>query len=221
MFVGAWRDEKGVFSVVGTIAAVVSTAFAAWQILKVRPTVAKEQYKLQQLESEQLTLVAMAAADSATTLRIYWVGARKDVDLYRSRARRSRRASNVIQWTIIIGSAAATSLTAVSAGTASANGGFKAGAAALSLIVTVAASAGGFFKFRDRSVGQQQAADSIEKEIKASELRIGDYAKFADDDQEVKALQLFAERIEAIKDEQRKRELQLEQSSESKEGRTA
>ncbi|GAA3148340.1 hypothetical protein GCM10020001_084650 [Nonomuraea salmonea] len=72
-----------------------------------------------------------------------------------------------------------------------------------------------FFKFRERSFGQQQTADAIKKHYKAAELRIGEY----EGEDEETALTLFARNVEILKDEQRKRELQLEESTESHETR--
>lgn len=219
MMVGVWRHERGPVSVLGTAAAAFSTLLAGYFIIEARPRIARERFQLQELNQEQVGLAAAAATDASIALRIYWVSSKRDVEAYRRKARLSRRASNLIQWTIIIGSATATSLTAISAGSKTSSVGYRVGAAAVSLLVTIGASAGGFFKFRDRSFNEQQAADAIDKEIKASELRIGDYASLAD--QELEALQLFAQRVEDIKEEQRKRELQLEQSTDSKESQSS
>jgi hypothetical protein len=73
----------------------------------------------------------------------------------------------------------------------------------------------GYFKFRERSMNLQQAADDLEQEYKAVELGIRPYRTF---DREEDRLVEFAERAEHIKDQQRKREQQLEQPPEAKAG---
>lgn len=65
----------------------------------------------------------------------------------------------------------------------------------------------GYYKFRERSMNLQQAADDLEQEHKAVELGIRAYRKVKSDERLVE----FAERAEGIKDVQRKREQQLEQ----------
>jgi len=72
----------------------------------------------------------------------------------------------------------------------------------------------GYYKFRERSMNLQQAADDLEQEHKAVELGIRAYRAVAEEERLVH----FAERAEAIKDEQRKREQQLEQPPEGREG---
>jgi hypothetical protein len=82
-------------------------------------------------------------------------------------------------------------------------------AAVISALVSISAAFTGYFKFRDRGFNQQQTADAIEKEFNSAELLIWDYRSLSADE----ALTLLAQRVEALKEEQRKRELQLEQSS--------
>jgi hypothetical protein len=74
--------------------------------------------------------------------------------------------------------------------------------------VSISAGFTGYFKYRERSFNQQQTADAIAREAKAVELGIGDYAV-----PEEEALKMFAQKVEDLKEEQRKKELQLEQTS--------
>ena len=80
-------------------------------------------------------------------------------------------------------------------------------AVAVSFMVGLSAGMTGYYKFRERSMNRQQAADDLEQEHKAVELGIRACLKLPESDRLVK----FAERAEGIKDEQRKREQQLEQ----------
>jgi hypothetical protein len=135
-------------------------------------------------------------------------------DDYRSGAQRYRNRHNRFQITVIVGSI----LTSV-ASTASAQGAWSWIAVALSAAVSVSAGVISYFKFRERSMNLQQTADSIELEIQAFTLRINHYSASRLPPEE--AAQRFAETIEQIKDEQRKKELQLEQPPEAQQGNTA
>ncbi len=74
----------------------------------------------------------------------------------------------------------------------------------------------GYFKFRDRGYNAQLTANAIESEKKDFELGINDY--------EEKPLEvartLFVKRVRNLINEQKKRQLQLEQSSDDHETRT-
>lgn len=82
----------------------------------------------------------------------------------------------------------------------------------LSLSVSFLTALTALFRFRDRGFNLQQTADSIKFEVSASELRIFDYKGLSDE----KALEELSERVARLTDEQRKRQQQLEQSSETK-----
>ncbi|MGH9632215.1 MAG: DUF4231 domain-containing protein [Bryobacteraceae bacterium] len=125
----------------------------------------------------------------------------------RKRAAHNRRIHNTFQAAIIIGSILVTSLTSAMAG----DSPFNWITIAVSILITASAGLSSYFKFRERGFSQQQTANAAEKEYNAFELRIHDY------DEEIdapKAARLFAERLEALKEEQRNRELQMEQSPE-------
>ncbi|MCT9931814.1 DUF4231 domain-containing protein [Planotetraspora sp. A-T 1434] len=213
MLVGIWANYRDTFSVIGTIAALVSTAVASIFLLKARPEIDEVRYKLHELQAQHRNLAASQEADSLVALRIYRVSALDDVHDLERRASRNRRTANLFQWAIIVGSVSATSLTGAAATNPNTQDWFRWLAAAISAVVSVSAGATGFFKFRERSFGQQQTADAIKKHYKAVELGIGEY----EGDDENVALGRFAQNVEALKDEQRKRELQLEESTESRE----
>ncbi|MCO5992990.1 DUF4231 domain-containing protein [Actinoallomurus rhizosphaericola] len=210
MLVGVWTHYRGPFTILGLAGSLISTAFAGWQIFKMRPTVASTQYELLVLQTQRLHLAAAEESDPVAALRIYRLSALDDVERYRKLARRNRRYSNLLQWLIIVGSVTATSLTSASTGNAGYQQYFRWSAAGVSALVSMAAALVGYFKFRERGFNQQQTADAIEKHYRGAELRIEEYSE----GDEKRVLQLFAQNVEVLKDEQRKRELQLEQSSE-------
>lgn len=203
--VGLWRSYPLPFSYIGLIIGLVSTSAAVWLILRSRPDLGQMEHELGVEETKYLHLVAEAELDARSALRVYRAGSRTDIEEYRRLAAGNRRVHNLFQWIIIVGSIAVTSITSASIEDKwySWIGVVTAG------LVSVSAGLTGYFKYRERSFNQQQTADAIEKEHRAVELMIGDY----DTDDETKALKAFAKKVEDLKEEQRKRELQLEQSS--------
>jgi hypothetical protein len=79
--------------------------------------------------------------------------------------------------------------------------------------VGVTTGVNGYYKFRERSFNLQQAADLIEREYHSVALRVGRYANC---DTESEAYRIFAQQVESIRDEQNKRQQQLEQPVETK-----
>ncbi|MEQ4305028.1 DUF4231 domain-containing protein [Plantactinospora sp. B6F1] len=126
----------------------------------------------------------------------------------RRSAASNRRIHNTFQAAIILGSIVVTSLTSAMASSSPLNWI----TVVVSVLVSASAGLSSYFKFRERGFNLQQTANAVEKEYNSVELRIHDYGQYADDDEA--AMRLFAERVEALKEEQRNRELQLEQSPE-------
>jgi uncharacterized membrane protein len=218
LLVGVWTNYRGPFSIIGFVAVTTSTAFASWHILKMRPEIGQKEYGLLVLQTKRLHLAAAEEADPSIALRIYKVKALDDLEQYRRSARRSRRSANLLQWTIIVGSVTATSLTSANTASSGSLQSFRWIAAVVSAVVSIAAGVTGFFKFRERSFNQQLTADAIDKHYKAVDLGIGEYHNLTENER----LSKFAQQIEELKDEQRKRELQLEQStSDRREHQTA
>jgi len=141
-------------------------------------------------------------------LRRYREDAQEVIDDYRRGADHYRKIHNIYQSIVIVGSILTTSVTSA-AGQIPA---FRWTAPVLSLVVGVSAGMIGYFKFRERSLNLQQTADEIEHQCKSVDLRIGPYRRLVDDHRT--ALVEFAEVVERLKDEQRKREQQLEQPPE-------
>lgn len=202
--VGLWNSYPLWFSWAGLLAGLISTSFAVWMILGNRPELGSMEHQLGVLETEHLRMVAAAQLDARSALRIYRAGSRSDVEEYRKLAARNRRVHNLFQGVIIVGSILVTSITSASAE----DKWYSWIGVVTAALVSVSAGFTGYFKYRERSFNQQQTADAIEKEYKAVELMIGDY-----NTKEEEALKAFAKKVEDLKEEQRKRELQLEQSS--------
>ncbi|HEY8371192.1 MAG TPA: DUF4231 domain-containing protein [Pseudonocardiaceae bacterium] len=204
-FYGIWTTSRTPFSYVGLIAGVGSTAAAAWLILKHRPEIAKQAYELTQLENKHMLAVSAFKRNVQRSLRLYLVASRRDIESYRRSAARNRRVHNIFQGIIIVGSITVTSLTS----TGLENPFARWSSVVLSALVSISAGFTGYFKFRERAFCQQQTADAIEKEFNAFDLRVGDYGR----KREEEILKIYATRVEALKEEQRKRELQLEHVS--------
>jgi hypothetical protein len=128
------------------------------------------------------------------------------VEEYRADANRNRRIANDLQSVIIIGSLITTSTTSA-IGQAP---WIRWAAVVASLLVAGSAGIAGFFKFRERAMNQRQTADAIEHEYNAADLGIKRYRGM---DREG-ALAELAEAVELLREEQRKREQQLEQPAE-------
>src|SRR6266480_3181839 len=149
---------------------------------------------------------------SLTPLETYLEEMPETIKNFRSESKSYRREANVFQILIIAGSVLTTSVSsAVGFGL---NDILRWIAPAISIVVTISAGLTAYFKFRERSFNLQQTADAIEREYVAVGLGIGYYK----DKKAQKALQLFAERVELLKDEQKKRQQQLEQPPEMKHG---
>lgn len=113
---------------------------------------------------------------------------------------------NSFQLVIITGSIVVSTLTAMNEGS---NAALSIVTSCLSALVGVSAGVTGYFKFRERGTTSQSTADDIEKNYNASGFQLGDYAELDED----RRLIRYAGTVEKIKEEQRKREIQLEQSA--------
>jgi hypothetical protein len=133
-----------------------------------------------------------------------------DIEQFQKESQYYRRIHNALQAIIIIGALAASTLTGLLQSVPQ----LRWVAVGTTFAVGVAAGFTGYFKFRERSFYLQQTSDSIEQELNAVGLRIGRYKNKSEDD----ALIEFTEQVELLKIEQRKRQQQLEQPSEGREG---
>lgn len=135
------------------------------------------------------------------------------IDDYRASARRYRTIHNRFQFFIIISSSLVTLMATASASIPQ----LTWGAAVLSFFVASATGITGYFKYRERAVNLQRTADDLEREYNSVDIGINDYARNSEARVDV-VLRKFAEKAEEIKNEQRKREQQLEQSPEVRAG---
>jgi hypothetical protein len=131
------------------------------------------------------------------------------VESFRRESNKNRRMSNLFQNTIIIGSLLASSATTSSVYFEP----VRWIAVGISLLVAVAAGFISYYKYRERSFNLQQAADSIERNYYSVELRAGKYNVATN---EKAAFQMFVNEVEFLRDEQSKRQQQLEQPAEVK-----
>ncbi len=138
---------------------------------------------------------------------------------YQDKSKRNRNIHNLFQWIIIIGSVIVTSTTGATiiTETFGITVVFKWIAAVSSILVSIAAGATGYYKFRERSANLQETADDIEQEYKALKLRIGIY-KDAWNKSKEEALSIFAETVERRIKEQKQRQRILEEPPDTKHG---
>lgn len=172
----------------------------------------KKQQKIREQEAQRKA--EEERIKSLTPLEKYKEEIPATIENFRRESNNYRDKANFFQILVIAGSVLTTSFSsAVGFGLANA---LKWIAPAISIVVTIAAGLIAYFKFKERSFSLQQTADAIEQEYVAIELGIGNYRD--KDKQPQEALQRFAERVELLKDEQKKRQQQLEQPPELKHG---
>jgi hypothetical protein len=129
---------------------------------------------------------------------------------YGRESRHYRRVHNSLQSLIMIGSTAITTIGAI--GQQDWNWQTLS-VVILGFSVTLASAFTGYYKYRERSYFLRQTADAIEEELNAVMLGIGDYSQFTEE-QEDQALAKFTQRVEVLRNEQRRREQQLDQPAE-------
>ncbi|MGX1483176.1 hypothetical protein RKD45_002252 [Streptomyces griseus] len=126
---------------------------------------------------------------------------------YQREGRRYRRVHNALQSLVMVGSTTMTTLAALEAKEWNWR---TVSVISLGFCVTLASAFTGYYKYRERSYFLRQTADAIEEEMNALSLGVGEYAQFGQDDAD-QALALFTSRVEALRNEQRRREQQLDQ----------
>ncbi|MFE7958658.1 DUF4231 domain-containing protein [Streptomyces sp. NPDC057413] len=130
------------------------------------------------------------------------------IEQHRNDSRKYRRVHNTLQNLIMIGSASTTTVGALD--TRNAFTWQNITIVAVGFTITLAAAFTGYYKYRERSYFLLQTADAIEEEANAFALGVGPYRKFGPDE-EPEALKLFTQRVEAHRNEQRRRQQQLDQ----------
>jgi hypothetical protein len=202
---GHGRATLNTFTVIITIIAI---AGAVASLVRLYNPIAETNLELSVLREALQTLDRKnrGVTKKLGTHQTYMEAVPGEVESYRTGARRYRRVHNVLQTVIIAGSIVSASVTSA----ISEVSWFKIAAPALSMVVGISAGMTGYFKFRERSMNLQMTADSIEQEHTAVGLLIRRYKGKSLDD----ALVEFAEEVERLKEEQRKREQQLDQPPE-------
>lgn len=183
-----------------------SPALAYWQYKRTRSTriMIKKLHVVRRRTQAEVDTESDGAQDSALPAQKRY---RDDVpDLisqFREDAGRTRKVHNRFQSIIIVGSVITSAIATASVSFIQARW-LTVGASAA---VGLAAGFTGYFKYHERSFNSQQTADAIEREYEAVELRVGKYAKLSESD----AYALFADTVERLRDEQNKRQQQLDQ----------
>ncbi|MGV9237262.1 DUF4231 domain-containing protein [Streptomyces nigra] len=192
----------------GVAALLVSSSGSIYWWNQHRSIIRNKTVELRQKEAEKRSLQAaeVSARSLSSTFRTYYESIPNVRDEFRRGAEKYRSRHNLFQLTVIIGSI----LTSVSTTAAAEQGIWSWIAVGISALVSISAGIIAYFKFRERSLNLQQTADSIDLEVQAYTLGI---RRYKDVPPEV-ASALFAEEVERIREEQRKKELQLEQPPE-------
>ncbi|MFD6186118.1 DUF4231 domain-containing protein [Streptomyces goshikiensis] len=132
------------------------------------------------------------------------------IENYQTESRKYRRVHNSLQSLIMVGS---TTITTVAALDAKEWTWQTITVITLGFCVTLASTFTGYYKYRERSYFLQQTADAIEEEANAVVLGVGEYSVFGEDEQD-QALAKFTQRVETLRNDQRRRQQQLDQPAE-------
>ncbi|MEV7980861.1 DUF4231 domain-containing protein [Streptomyces sp. NPDC086519] len=133
------------------------------------------------------------------------------IEQYQAESRRYRAVHNTLQSLIMIGSTATTTVAALDSGDKLTWQNVTI--VTISFAITLAAAFTGYYKYRERSYFLQQTADAIEEEANAFALGVGKYGVFGPE-QDQEALAVFTLAVEDLRNEQRRRQQQLDQPAE-------
>ncbi|MFJ1644700.1 DUF4231 domain-containing protein [Streptomyces sp. NPDC088258] len=220
VIIGLW-ESKPEFTRWAGLVIVIGLWFAfVWLLWKNRKEVVSRTDALRNALQDRQSAAARLPLDSPSGLRIYREASLDLIGRYRKGASQNRRVHNFFQLIIISGSIVTSTLAAMNDGSSKF---LSIGTSSLSALVGISAGVTGYFKFRERGYNLQSTADDIEKHYNASQFMLDDYA--GEDSgsplSEAERLRKFARFVERLKEEQRKRELQLEQSSSAREERAS
>ena len=170
----------------------------------------EEQKRLKSLTPEQKLFLERENYDKNEVCNV--------IDEYKRESKRYRNIHNGLQWSIIIGSAIVTSTTSATIFTNLVTISYilKGFSAFCSLIVTIAASLMGYFKYRERSNNLQKAADDIENDYEA--IKLGTHVYLGKTREE--AMGIFADRVLRRIKEQKEEQQILEQPPDVKQSPT-
>ncbi|MGW1364492.1 DUF4231 domain-containing protein [Streptomyces chartreusis] len=133
------------------------------------------------------------------------------IEQYQRDSRKYRNVHNTLQSLIMVGSTTTTTVAALDSGNKLTWQNITI--VAIGFAITLAAAFTGYYKYRERSYFLQQTADAIEEEANAFALGVGRY-KDIDPDNEQEALAAFTHQVEILRNEQRRRQQQLDQPTE-------
>ncbi|MEW2292197.1 DUF4231 domain-containing protein [Streptomyces sp. NPDC006743] len=206
VIVGLWKADGGVTRWLTLIIFnILWIACACW-LYKNHKALTEKTTAFREALQERQTAAAELPLETTSGLRVYREASLDVIASYRAQASRNRRVHNSFQLLIITGSIVVSTLTAMNEGS---NAALSIATSSLSALVGISAGVTGYFKFRERGTTSQSTADDIEKNYNASGFQLGDYEGL----EETRRLILYAGTVEKIKEEQRKREIQLEQST--------
>jgi uncharacterized membrane protein HdeD (DUF308 family) len=202
-------DGRGALNFWGTFGFIASLIASSVVWFQWRTNVIDGSAERLKLEAERksLQVAETTSPNTSGAFHFYYDSIPGFRDDYRRSAEKYRGRHNLFQLAVIVGSI----LTSVSTTASAEQGVWSWLAVGLSAVVSISAGIISYFKFRERSLNLQQTADAIDLEIQAYSLRIRRYRDLSPD----QAATTFAEEIERIREEQRKKELQLEQPPEA------
>ncbi|MER5218315.1 DUF4231 domain-containing protein [Streptomyces sp. NPDC002838] len=174
-----------------------------------RKSVRKLQLELEIAEERRLLQASQLGVPVTQRQFTYKDSLPRELDQLRTEAQHYRRIHNAFQSIIIIGSLGTTT----AASLADNPGYLKWVTVGLSFTVGLSAGFTGYFKYRERSFYLQQTADAIEQHATAFELGIPPYTGDENDN-----LSKLTKEVESLRVEQRKREQQLDQPHEGRDG---
>lgn len=220
VIIGLWRAQPDFTRWAGLV--IVNGLWIAltWALWKNRKKIVSRAGDLRNALQDRQYSAAKLPLDSPSGLRIYREASLDLIEQYRKGANKNRRIHNFFQVIIITGSIVTSTLAAMNGGN---NLTLRLCATFLSALVGISAGVTGYFKFRERGYNLQSTADDIEKHYNASQFMLDEYAGSDPGNplSEADRLRMFARFVERLKEEQRKRELQLEQSSSASEERSS
>ncbi|MFJ3169705.1 DUF4231 domain-containing protein [Streptomyces roseus] len=173
------------------------------------PSVRELQLELEIAEERKLLSAFQLASPIEQRQFTYKDSIPRELDQVRQEAQHYRRIHNAFQSIIIIGSLGTTT----AASLADTPSYLKWVTVGLSFGVGLSAGFTGYFKYRERSFYLQQTADTIEQHATAFDLGIPPYTGT-----ETENLVRLTTEVEALRVEQRKREQQLDQPHEGRDG---
>jgi hypothetical protein len=197
-------NEISVLSIILAVAsAAVIVGVWIWDRNSPVPARVEIEVVLEDLRDQVRWIEAGRSMANSVSQHLYKADIPSFIEQFKWEGDKYRKRHNRLQSIVIVGSLSTTTI--ASLGSAVPAGRWLT--VGFSFTVGLAAGFMGYFKFRERSFYLQQTADAIEAEDNAMTLGIGEYQKLAWPD----ALAKLVDRIEYLRNEQRRRQQQLDQ----------